>query len=90
MPVAAMVKMPTQADKNYPIFEKLLPELMQTHPGQFVLMHDGGVVAFFDSLADAARAGRERFGDTDFSIQEIASQDTSLGFHSYALCHIPG
>jgi hypothetical protein len=88
MPVAAMVKIPTQADKNYPVFEKLLPELMQTRPGQFALMHDGAVVAYFDSLAVAARTGRERFGDTNFSVQEITSQDTSLGFHSYALCHI--
>lgn len=77
----------TQADRNYEAFRKVLPDLLKSYPGKFALMHDGEVVDFFSSLGDAVKFGKERFGDNNFSVQEVTSQTASLGFHSYGLYH---
>lgn len=85
MAMAAEVTMSSQVDQNYEAFRKILPDLLATHAGKFAVMHDGGVVNFFDSLADAARFGIAQFGEGKFSVQEVTSKDVSLGFYSYAL-----
>lgn len=74
-----------QVDENFAAFQKLLPELLRTHAGKFAVMHNGVVIEFFDSLGDAARFGHLKYGDIDFSVQQVTSQDVGLGFHSYAL-----
>jgi hypothetical protein len=75
----------SEVDKNYEAFRKLLPELLKTHPGKYVVMHNEEPIEFFDTLADAARYGHAQFGDYNFSVQEVTSQTVNLGFHSYAL-----
>lgn len=77
----------TEADRNFSAFQRLLPELLVSHPGKFALMHKGEVVDFYDSIADAARQGRSQFGET-FSVQEVASKTESLGFYSYAVHNV--
>lgn len=74
-----------QVDDNFAAFQKLLPELLFTHAGKFAVMHDGAVVEFFDSLGDAARFGHLKYGDVDFSVQQVTSRSVDLGFYSYAL-----
>jgi hypothetical protein len=74
-----------QVERNFEAFTKLLPELLNSHPGKYAVMHDGSVVDFFDTLGDAVKFGRAQFGDTDFSVQEITRQGVNLGVHSYAL-----
>ena len=78
----------TQADLNYEAFRKLLPEILKSHAGQFALMRDGSIVEYFSTLGDAVKFGKEKFGDHNFSVQEVTSQSANLGFHSYALYHI--
>lgn len=78
----------TEADRNFEAFQRELPELLTSHPGKFALMHDAKIVDFFDSMGDAARHGRAKYGDT-FSVQEVASKNESLGFYSYAVHNIP-
>ena len=75
-----------QVDENFHVFTKMLPDLLQSNPGKYVVMHDGKVVEFFDTLHDAVRFGHAQFGDLNFSVQEITSANISLGCHSYALC----
>lgn len=53
---------PDQADRNFRAFERLLPELIQSHPGKFAVLHDERVVDFFDTLGDAVKLGRVQFG----------------------------
>lgn len=79
----------TEADRNFAAFQKMLPELLIAQPGKFVLMHEEKLEGYFDTLGDAARIGKEKFGDK-FSIQEITSRDITLGFYSsYAMHNLP-
>ena len=74
-----------QVDRNYESFQKRLPDLLQTHAGKFALMRDGEVVDIFDSMADAARAGRRLYPDGLFSVQKITDQKVDLGYFSHAV-----
>lgn len=79
----------SEVDRNYDAFRKMLPDLLKSNPGQFALMRNGEVVEFFSTLGDAVRFGKEKFGDHNFSVQEVTSQNINLGFHAYALYNLP-
>jgi hypothetical protein len=83
----AAIEMPSQVELNFEAFQKLLPELLVTHAGKFAVMRDESVVEYFDSLADAVRYGTAKFGEDEFSVQEVVSKNVNLGFYSYALHH---
>jgi hypothetical protein len=74
-----------QVDKNFEVFSKRLPELLQSHPGKYAILHEGDVIDFFDTLSDAVKFGHSKFGDMNFSVQEVTRQSATLGFHSYAV-----
>ena len=76
----------SEVDRNYAAFSKRLPELLKTHQGKFAVMHDGEIVEFFDTLSDAVRFGRAKYGEPHaFSIQEVTSRNLNLGFYAYAV-----
>jgi hypothetical protein len=85
---ATALNMATQVDRNYEAFKRLLPEILSSHAGKFAVMHDEQIVEYFDSLADAVRFGNTEFGDANFSIQEVTSQNINLGYYSYALHNV--
>jgi hypothetical protein len=87
MTVATTAGMANQADRNFEAFQKKLPDLLAAHAGKFALMHDGEIVDFFDTVTDAVKFGHAQFGDANFSVQEVTSQNVNLGFYSYALHH---
>lgn len=70
--------------ENYEAFEAMLPLLLQTHKGEFALLNDRQVVAFFESASAAQRAGADRFPDGAFSVQKVEDKAIDLGFYSYA------
>lgn len=72
-------------DRNYRAFVRQLPDLMDTHAGQFALMRNEVPVEFFDSEDAAITAGEARFADDSFSIQEVTRRSVDLGFFSHAL-----
>lgn len=74
-----------EVDRNFEAFTKLLPELITLHPGKYALMHSGEVIDFFDTISDAVRYGHQKYGDLNFSVQEISTKNINLGYHSYAL-----
>jgi spore cortex formation protein SpoVR/YcgB (stage V sporulation) len=74
-----------EVDRNYEEFKKLLPDLLKSYPGKYVVIHSGELSETFDTFGDAVRFGVEKFGKEKFSVQEITNQNVSLGFHSYAL-----
>ncbi len=83
-----MSKQQEQVDRNYNVFVKQLPELMQSHGGKFALMRDGEIVAFFDTARDAYVAGQELYKqDSYFSVQEVVQGPIELGFYSHAVFH---
>ena len=74
-----------EVDKNYEVFEKKLPDLMQTDQGRFALMRHGEIAQIFDSAADAVIFANEKYADGLFSVQEITMQTVDLGYLSHAL-----
>ena len=79
----------TEVDRNFEEFKRILPDLLSQYPGKFVAMQSSAVVEAFDNFGDAARYGIGKFGRDNFSVQEVTSQNISLGYHSYALYQYP-
>lgn len=75
----------TEVDANYKAFQKLLPDLMTTNAGQFVLMHNREIIDQFDSIGDAVKFGNEKYPDGLFSVQEITTTVSDLGYFSHAM-----
>lgn len=71
-------------DKNYAAFKKILPRIMLQHAGRFALMHNAGIVDFFDTARDAVTAGSHLYADGEFSIQEVTLAPLNFGRYSYA------
>lgn len=75
----------TEVKRNYDAFMQQLPQLLVMHRGKFALMRDGNVIEFFDTSADAYRAGQKLYPDQRFSIQQVIDSPVDLGFFSHAL-----
>ena len=78
-----------QVERNFRAFNARLPELLKAHPGKFALLHNEEIIDFFDSLGDAVKFGHMKFGDTNFSIQQVQRQEISLGAYTYAINPYP-
>jgi hypothetical protein len=74
-----------QVEKNYTTFKAHLRELLESHPGKQVLLHDGKIVEIFDTLSDAIKFGNAKFGTGNYSVQEITNRPAELGWHSHAV-----
>ncbi len=75
-----------EVDANYEVFKAKLPELMQTHPNRFALMHNQEVLACFDTSRDAIAAGNKLI-DGHFSVQQITHHSIDLGYFSHVGIH---
>ena len=74
-----------EVDKNFEAFQKLLPELIETHNGKFALMRGEKIVQIFDSVHDAVVFAKEKYDDDLFSVQKITNQAADLGIFSHAV-----
>ena len=74
-------------DRNYEAFRNMLPDLLNSHPGEYALLRESQVVGFFESAGKAMSAGDERFSDQLFSIQLVTDKVVDLGFFSHARLH---
>lgn len=72
----------TEVDRNYEAFQEMLPELMESSPGKWALLHDRQMVEVFNTSAEAVAAGEVRYPERCFSIQEITTHPISLGWFS--------
>jgi hypothetical protein len=70
--------------ENYAAFERMLPKLLNSDAGRYVLLRNQELAGVFDSAATAHAAGRSRFDDGLFSVQKVKEGTISLGFFSYA------
>ncbi len=57
-----MKAIPDELAKEQAAFDELLPSLLGDHRGQFVVVHSGEVIDFFESYGEAYQAGLDRFG----------------------------
>lgn len=72
-----------QATTNFSWFQKELPNLLAHHRGEHALLHQQKVAAFYPSSMDAIRAGIERFGEGNFSVEPVDDAVEDLGFFSH-------
>ena len=71
--------------RNAASFAELLPKLIGKYEGQYVLMRDREIVAFYPSAMEAQSAGHAKFSDGRFSIQKVTEDVEHLGRYAYAL-----
>ena len=74
-----------EVDENFLEFQKMLPDLLKTHPNQWALMRDKKCVGFYDTLRDADTTGRMLYDDGLFSVQRVSKAVVDLGWFSYAM-----
>ena len=55
---------------------------MHSHPGEYVLLKNQQPVGFFPNVSDADNAGRARYPDGVYSVQEVDDQPIDLGWFS--------
>jgi len=59
---------------NFEFFESKLPELLKEHRGQYALVKDKAIQGIYASVEEALKQGYEKFGNTDFLVQEITDE----------------
>lgn len=74
-----------EIDRNFAAFEAILPVLMTSRAGAHALLRHAEVVDFYDSVSAALAAGRSRFHDGMYSVQEVTDRPVDLGFYSHAI-----
>lgn len=74
-----------EVDKNFEIFLKKLPKIIEKHIEQFALMHDGKNIGYFSTFEDARTAAEIIYGDSIYSIQEVTTTPIDLGYFSHAV-----
>lgn len=74
----------SEVRKNFDFFQSVVGEWMPKHAGKFALLHNGGLVDFFDQPGDAVCIAQSRFEVGNFSIQRVTDRPVDLGFLSYA------
>lgn len=70
--------------ENYDAFEAMLLLLLEDHEGQYALLRDRDVVAFYATASEAHLTGKRQFPDDRFSVQRVERKAIDLGFYSYA------
>ncbi|MGQ0527583.1 MAG: hypothetical protein ACT4OY_06090 [Alphaproteobacteria bacterium] len=73
-----------EIDQNYEAFLEILPSLMKTQAGKFVIMRHKKTVEFFDTARDAMIYASNEYKDDLFSVQEVTDKVVDLGWISYA------
>ncbi len=58
------------------VFEKHRHEWLQSHTGAYVVIQDDAIAGFFDSYADALKAGLQKFGvSRSFLVKQVWSTE---------------
>jgi len=71
----------TEVDQNYEVFKSLLNDLLAgKFDGKFALMRKREIIEFFESAGDAFRAGKARYQDRLFSVQEVTQRPLDQGY----------
>lgn len=65
---------PTKWDREYAAFRRLLPDLLRTHRGQYVAVHDGAVVGSGPDMIAVAREAYGRFGAVEILVRLVTDE----------------
>ena len=70
---------------NYGVFvEEMLPDLLENHTNEWALLRDRQLVGVYPTGIGANQAGRDRFPDRRFSIQEITDRPLFVSYPASA------
>ena len=72
-----------EVDANYVKFKERLPELLKSDENRFALMHNGEIVACFDTARDASEAGKCIFKNKALMYLIVVFSKSCLSFVSY-------
>ena len=73
--MAEMQPIPDKLAKEQAAFDALLPSILEDHRGQFVIVHDGKPIDFFESYGDDYQAGLDRLGvDEIYLVSKVQEQ----------------
>lgn len=63
-------------EADFQVFESHRVEWAREHEGQYVVMHAGEVLGFFDDYAAGLRAGIAKFGvKEEFLVQQVCEEE---------------
>lgn len=79
-----MTTIRSEIDSNFNAFQRQLYASLASHRGEFALLRHGHIIDFFEHPGAALIAGKERFPDAIFSIQEVNDEPIDLGVWSHA------
>jgi hypothetical protein len=75
--------MPDQWEENYQFFKRCLPDILESHRGAHVLLHDRSIDGYFATSLDAIKAGLTKHGENNFSVELVDDTVEDLGFFSH-------
>ena len=73
-----------EVDQNFDFFQRNLAKFLERHEGSYAQLKECKAIDFFETPGQAYEAGRSRFPDGIFSIQEVTDEPIDLGFFSHA------
>ncbi|MGP1282018.1 MAG: hypothetical protein ACTS1X_03485 [Parasphingopyxis sp.] len=73
----------TALRENFHYFQGVVKSLMESHAGQYALLHSKSVIDIFPRPIEALQAGHTQFADGMFSVQKVTDRPFDLGFMSY-------
>lgn len=65
---------PTKFDRECAAFRRMLPDLLRTHRGQYVAVHDGRVVGSGADQIAVARAAYAAFGPVEILVRLVTDE----------------
>ncbi len=74
-----------EVDDNFEFFKSKLNEIITDHEGKFALIKNQEIKGYFDKSGDALVAGKKKYPDGVFSIQEVTKRKISFGILDYAI-----
>jgi hypothetical protein len=77
--------MTTVLSKELKTYEASLQNLLGSHEGKFVLIHDDKILGTFDSQMDAITWGYKELGNVPFLVKQVVKVDVPLSFVSNLL-----
>ncbi len=85
MGVSIVEKAKKEVDMNYDFFKAQISQLKSDHLNKFVLLHDKKISNFYTSEDDAIKIGTEKYGEGNFSVQQVNDSSIELGYQSYVI-----
>ncbi len=77
-PIPVSLPAPSKWEREYEAFRKLLPELLKTHAGQFVAVHEGKVVDCGNDKLELALRVLKKIGNVSIHVGLVTDQPAPI------------